>query len=435
MKKVLLISYHFPPDSEVGGLRIQKYAKYLPLYGWTPIVLTVDHKYYPDKDFQRLNDVNCIVSRTSVLPGMRDIYLGLKRITLQRAKPERQKKNGSSSSITEPRESTMSLWKKFLLNLIWLPDDRTGWIIPALTRGITLARKNKIDAIVTTSPPHSVQLIGLLMKIVMQKRWIVDFRDPWNIPMGGDAGFFRNMNGWLESTVVRNADLVVTATEQVREYLIGSYPSLGAEKFICIPNGYDLDDFRNRKVPTSGLFEISYIGDFYLGRSPETYLQAVSELIRDGIIDKNKIRLRFVGKVRYYQDRPLEDILSALGIHDVSEIMDIVPYQSAIEYMLSSAVLVVISPQNFMQPMKAFEYMASGSYVLAFTPAGSLADLVNRYSKGFVVDDLEGAKKAIQSCYDGFIRNINNSIPAPELNDYVLSFERRNLTRRLSECL
>ena len=101
-----------------------------PLYGWTPIVLTVDHKYYPDKDFQRLNDLDCIVSRTSVLPGMRDIYLGL------------EKDNSAASQTGEAKEKrklvlhyrtyarvTMSLWKKFLLNLIWLPDDRTGYSV------------------------------------------------------------------------------------------------------------------------------------------------------------------------------------------------------------------------------------------------------------------------------------------------------------------
>ncbi len=439
MKKVLIVSYHFPPDSEVGGLRAQKYAKYLELYGWMPIVLSVDDKYYPVKDYERIKDVHCPVSRTSVWPGIQDCYRKMK-IVCSRVLPG-EKSEASPESLLQIQDRKISGLKNWILNFMFLPDDRTGWIFPALFRGIKLVRHHHIDTIMTTSPPHSVQLIGLFLKKILRKRWVIDFRDPWFLLQKVKPGPFLGIHKWLEEVTVRNADMVITATEVVRKDLLESYPDIEQEKIVCIPNGYDLDDFRRERKKT-GYFVMSYIGEFYLGRSPELYLRAVSDLIREERIDINQIRLRFIGKVQFIKERKLQDVLAEQNLAGISEIQEIVPYAKAIDYMLSSDVLIVISPQHSVQPMKAFEYMVSGAHIIAFTPPGALADLINNYPKGVVVglDDYENAREAILSCYNDYLNDRSSGNhgaldPETELPDTILEYERRNLTRRLSQYL
>jgi len=436
MKRVLIISYHFPPDSEVGGLRAQKYAKYLPLYGWTPVVLSVIPKYYPVLDLERSKDIKCSVNRTHVLPGIRNTYLALKQLLTFR-KQDKINPDRNQECIRHLRDRKLRGLKRYALYFTWFPDDKTNWIIPALIKAVYLVWRHEIDTIMTTSPPHSVQITGLILKKTIRKRWVIDFRDPWAMEQKEMPKIFARANKWLERISVRNADIVVTATESVRQYLIKTNPAAIPEKVVCIPNGYDLEDFQKRLDKRTDHIIMSYIGEFYFGRSPRVFLKAVSELLEMGLIDRKKIRLRFIGKVShidgYYY---LDDLAKELHLSDIVEIRDYVPYREAVHNILSSDLLIVISPQNFMEPMKVFEYMASGAYVLAFTPPGALADIVNQYAKGFVVglNDLEKTKECILTCCRALSNRMETEKRA-EPDDYVLSFERKALTKRLTQYL
>ena len=443
MKKLLLVSYHFPPDAEVGGLRVQKFAKYLPLYGWEPFVLSVDERYYPLKDFERVKDVNCKVFRTKMMLNPRQTYTALKSLISFATRKKGNSTEGSSAVIDEGavelRERSVSGLKRFILSLLWLPDDRTGWILPAVIRGQVLIKKYRIETLMTTSPPHSVQIIGYLLKRITGCRWVIDFRDPWTLVLEKKRGGVNTIQRWLEAKVIHHADVVITATDFVREYYLRVYPDLPREKFICVPNGFDLEDMvlaKTRNPVKDEKLTISYLGEFYVGRSPEVFLRAVSDLVRNGKIPLGQLRLRFIGKVRHFGRKDLEVLLSELGLSSITDIIDQVPHTKALEYMADSRVLLVFSPNPFMQPMKVFEYMASGAFVIAFTPPGALADLVKGYSKGIVVDedDLEGAKMAVLRCYDMFVHSEGRERDlSQEMDESVLVFERKNLTQQLAK--
>ncbi len=436
-KKILIITYHFPPDSDVGGLRVQKYAKYLPLYGWNPLVLTVKETHYPVKDYARMADVTCEVHRTGLLPGLRDLYLMTKEAAGRFLRPLKGRGRAPSGETAPPPANVMGTGlRKLILSLMWLPDDRTGWIVPAVLRAVQIARSHRLDAIMTTSPPHSVQVTGLILKFILRRRWIIDFRDAWSLAVSESV--FSGAEEWLERMAVKHADQVITATDSVRSYLTGKYPDLPPGKFVCIPNGFDREDFKLVRPRTDQFFTISYIGDFYYGRSPETYLRALSELIREERLDRKKIRLRFIGKVRQIGARPLQDMLSEFGLQKSASVEDVIPYTQSIQRMLSSDILMVVSPQTFMQPTKAFEYMACGAYILAFTPPGALADLIKGYPKGCVIglNDVAHAKEAIMKCYERSLRPgapspAEHEAPGVDLSDY----ERKNLTGKLARCL
>jgi glycosyltransferase involved in cell wall biosynthesis len=443
MKKVLIIAYHFPPDAEVGGLRPLKFAKYLPLYGWEPLILSVGEKYYPLKDPERNNSINCEVFRTKVFWSPREAYLKIKALIqfVSGKAKKSQPANGPSAGTVELMDRSGSRLRRFILSLLWLPDDRTGWIIPAVINGFKLIKKYNIKTVMTTSPPHSVQIIGLLLKKIVHFRWVADFRDPWSLQLRDEQKFLCRIQRWIEKKVISNADVILTTSEVINRDYIRAYPALFAEKFIYIPNGFDLEDFnlvRSKIDRKEGNFVISYLGEFYSGRTPEVFLRAISDLLKNGMISVEKLQLKFMGRVRYFGTKSLEDLVSELQLSSVTEITDQVRYLKAIEYMVKSSVLLIFSPQPWALTTKVFEYIASGAYIIAFTPPGALADLVNKYPRGIVVspDDMEEAKKAVIFCYDNFLKFEGNEVRKPlETEDILRDFDRKNLTEKLSRYL
>ena len=233
MKRVLIISYHFAPDARVGGLRAQKFAKYLPIFGWQPVVLTVNEKYYPIKDMERCNDVSCEVVRTGKFASLRESYLKIKKIIV-RLRDIKNASNQHPKTIVENQlelsNKSMSRLKKFILSFFWLPDDQTGWIVPAVIKSLKLIKKNNIKTVMTTSPPHSTQIIGLLLKKITNCRWVVDLRDPWcqfpGIKKNVSTNFFNKIELWLEKKVIENADVVILNTDVVMQRYVETFTTL-----------------------------------------------------------------------------------------------------------------------------------------------------------------------------------------------------------------
>lgn len=444
-KSVLIVSYHFPPDSEVGGLRAEKFAKYLPSFGWTPSVLTVRDQYYGTIDRERGVGINCDVVRTGMLSSPRGAYLKIKSlIRFVKCKLNIEvanRLNRSDDATLELGERNIPRLRRNLISLLWIPDDRIGWIYPAVRRGLQMMKDREIDTVMTTSPPHSVQFIGLILKNISKKRWVVDFRDPWSLSFQSERNFYARVNRWLERKVVENADLVIVATEDMTKGYQAAYESKEPKKFICIPNGYDPEDLKEVKLRhkrKSDKFTISYLGEFYIGRTPECFLQAVSNLIKGGYIPKEHLLIRFIGKVRTAGKKSVKDLVEKQGLSSVVQIIDPVPYHSAIDYMINSDVLLVFSPQTYALTTKVFEYMAAGAWVIAFTPSGALADLVRQYPKGMVIDydDVEGGKEALMACYkdftDGKAKHADNDAALGEL---LSRYNRKNLTEELAKYL
>jgi glycosyltransferase involved in cell wall biosynthesis len=234
---------------------------------------------------------------------------------------------------------------------------------------------------------------------------------------------------------------VIVATEVVKKSYAEKFCGAVAEKFVCVPNGYDSEDFKialkNRTIKPDKL-KISYLGEFYFGRTPEVFLQAVSDLIREGHVSREKISIKFIGNVRNIGRKSLESLVQKLDLSSLTEIIEPVPYHKAIECMVSSDVLLVFSPQAFFQPTKVFEYMFAEAWVIAFTPSGALSDVVRQYPKGIVVDynDVEGAKKALMVCYGKFAEgNAKKGENVTGWRELLARYDRKNLTGELAKYL
>lgn len=410
IKKILLISYHFPPSTEVGGLRIAHFARYLPEFGWQTTVLTVKDEYIEKRDRQKQGELESMkIYKAGRLPTTSDLYLGIKKrlggwVRKRSASDARAKADSRLPRGLDPGPETVGQkLRRYLLSFMTLPDPYRNWTLPALIAAVRLIRRERIDCILTSCPPYSVHLVGLMAKWLTGVRWVADFRDPW-MTACSKALYFTcdaslGVERWMERSVVKNADLVAANTERLYEAFRKAYPSLPADRFACITNGYDGRLFSKiMHLDKEKVFTIIYTGTLYFGRTPEPVFRAVQELIQEGRIQLESIRFRLVGHCRSVEGRSIDEVISQYHLKEVVEVLDPVPYVRAIEMIRQSHLALLLAPnQPYQIPAKAYDYMGIGTKILAIAEEGATADLIRSTGVGgaFSPSDIEGIKKFV----------------------------------------
>lgn len=447
-KKILIISYHYPPDLAVGAIRPSKFVEYLPGFGFKPTVLTVKEKYYEQLDCDQIERVRKDnVLRTIKIPNFRDVYMCVKRYLIKNAllKPPKDLSNTKDScAIDDAAETSIERLKRYFSSLVvWLPDDRTGWIIPAVLKGLRLIQCRKIDSIYTTGPPHSVHIIGLLLKLLTGKKWVADFRDPWIVSQ--KPAFVRSklsdvIEKWFVYKVVSNSDSVVSVTPEMTAEFQKTYPEITPEKFITIYNGYDseeLQEFIGLKKYKKITF--TYAGSFYYGRDPELFLRALRDIIDEKKISDDKIEVKFIGDCRYLNEKSIEKMVEQIGMTKIVRFIDPIPRLEAFAEMAKSHVLLLLAPDQPLQiPGKLYEYMGLNAYILAVCGPGATANILKQYKKAYVVPP--NNKKEL---YESISTIFNILINSNQITNYPLApnneskniYERSYLTKKLTQLL
>ena len=423
MKKVLIITYYWPPSGGAGVQRWLKFAKYLPQYGWQPVVLTVDPQYasYPQVDESLLGEVSphCLVHTTRSF----ELYNLYKWVTGKKQVPF----GGFADSSHESRLQRLS---KFLRGNLLLPDPRRGWNRWAYRRAVELIREHQIDTVITTSPPHSTQLIGLKLRRRLSVRWIADLRDPWT-----DIYYYHQFRHTplalaydrrCERRVVEQADKLITVSEDVKRLLAAKTPMNLKEKIAVIPNGYDHTDFEGLSVESEPRTVITYTGTI-----SEAYdIDALTGALR-GLDEhlKGRLLLRFVGNLPASVDARFR----ATGI--AMELTGYVSHARSVEYLLRSDLLLLVIPRvknnGGILTGKFFEYLASRCPILAIGPTdGDLAAIMQQTRCGriFAYDDTPGMRQYLLQLLQG---------PAPEMTDgkAALRYSREQLTGNIVNLL
>jgi Glycosyltransferase Family 4 len=444
-KKILLISYHFPPSAEVGGLRAANFVRQLPRFGWEPFVLTLKDDYLEKKDDEKLKYVGSVkISKAGRMPTLSPIYLGLKRIALRlfRHLNATASISGSGSRPAMPpgrmAETLSQKLRRYILSFLSLPDEQRNWMWPAVFQAVRLIRREKIDCILTSSPPYSVHLVGWVLKCLTGVRWIADYRDPWMT--GGSKRMYvtcaasLKIERWLEWKMVQKADLVVANTEMLCEAFKKAYGSRLTDRFICITNGFDGEFFSSfGHVEKDKVFTIIYTGTLYFGRTPEPVFKAVHELIEEGRIDAHAIRIRLVGQCQFIDGRPIDGMVQEYRLGGIVEVLESVSYSRAIEMVKQSHLALLLAPnQPYQIPAKAYDYMGTGTTILAMAEAGATRDLVHSTKAGaaFSTSDTAGIKEFI-------VRSLN---PAGEFaqtgkNGALAEYEIQSIARCLAQQL
>ncbi|MDR0544218.1 MAG: glycosyltransferase family 4 protein [Odoribacteraceae bacterium] len=418
-KKVLVITYYWPPAGGPGVQRWLKFASYLPGFGYDPIILTVDpdKAEYPVRDDSLQKEVSPQrrIYRTTT-SGCYGLY---KRLAKARTAPY-------SGFVEEGRPSWKQKISRFIRGNFFLPDARRGWNKHARREATRLIREEGIDTIITTGPPMSTHLIGKRMQRALAVRWIADFRDPWT-----DIYYYnklyptplaRAIDRRYERSVLERADAVITVSHHTRDQFLAKSPAIDPAKCRVIHNGYDRRDFY-RECPKTKGFTITYTGTLAADYTISAFIEAVRELL-----PRSSPELHFVGRVDPLRARELDTLADRVTFHPF------VPHAEAIRWMRRSSVLLLIIPdtpgKHGNLPGKLFEYIGAGTPVLCLGPPDGEAARVLRAScagQTFDYNDKEGIRDFLQDCLD--------APPSPRQIPPPLAYSRQTLTRALADIL
>jgi glycosyltransferase involved in cell wall biosynthesis len=421
--RILIASYHFPPDAAVGALRLAKAARLLPEFGWQPYILTVRDEYREQGiDASRLKGLEGVsIVRTGALPRVIDLLASAKRL-LGGGAPAAGAVAAATAeaSVASPSGETLRqrLTRAFVSLIVRLPDDKKHWSIRAAVDAVTEIRKHRIDWVLTSGPPFSGHFIGLVAKLFTRAKWIADFRDPWLELLAERYPSTRTrlsdrIEGWMEAAVMSGADKIAVTTERMRTAMSSRYPRLPQSKFVCIPNSIDTASFPAQAADRYDTLTITYAGTLYFDRTPEPLFKAVQKLIESGTARRGDIRIKLLGNCRQIEGVDTLSIADRYGVRDEVEIVDRVPYQEALRIMQRSHLLLTLAPERhrLVIPAKIFDYLGSGSKILALAEPGATADLMEETQCGrcFSERDIDGIRDYLASLLkDGSFKSLRN---------------------------
>ena len=426
MKRVLIITYYWPPSGGSGVQRWLKMSKYFPENGWQPVIYTAEDAEYPVEDLSLEKDVTPeaeILRRKIVEPySFYKKFLGIKKDEKIKAGFINEGKKKSSW------KENLSVW---LRGNLFIPDARCWWIKPSINFLRKYLEKNPVDAIISTGPPHSMHLIAKELHKKFNIPWIADFRDPWT-----DIDFFSELkltkrslkkHHDLQYQVLTEADKVVTVGWDWAKGLEGH----GAKDVEVITNGYDFNiEEKSTNVKLSSDFTMSHVGIVGAARNAVCYWEALGEIIKeDNIKDFSKLlKIRLIGQV----DNSVIESIKKNNLENNVEIIPYIPHEKVIAEQSSSQVLLLFinnSPNaKGIMTGKIFEYMASGRPIFAIGPTdGDTAIILDKTKSGFIVDfdDKDGMKNAIIDLFNKYKENqlITNK------NEVVENYSRRALAK------
>jgi len=389
----LYLAYFLPYRSGTGvpgAKRVERMVRYLPFAKHH--ILGVDHGD-PAPDVGRLpQNVEITTARES---RYFDAIAAIKRkLTGARARPDQEAQQGGGTASPGDgtvKEGRWAVIKDNCSAMLTYPDFAYGWLGPAVRRGMRICRREKIDVVFATGMPWTALIVGMVLKRLLRVRLIVDFRDPWvDNPFIEKPASQHCMDRFWEARVVAAADLVVLNTETLLSAFKQRYPRY-AEKMLCVPNGYDPQDFagiRPKRVESSEHeFQIVHTGFLYLKRDPLPVLHALAKVRDKGL--GNHVRFVHVGKLWLSYD--VDEVCRRLGVDGLVRWKGEVSYEEALGYMAGADALLLIQQGTTTQvPSKFYEYVFFKKPIIAITEAnGALADRIRSYPLGWVFTELE----------------------------------------------
>jgi glycosyltransferase involved in cell wall biosynthesis len=434
-RRMLFIAYHFPPSAAIGGQRVVNFARGLEAANWSPYVLTLRDEDVEHLDRGRVDQIAGLpVAKVRQLPTTFDaVSACVKSLRGRGSRPGQPAAGAARQSEGRPgAEGISRKLRRYLLSMLALPDFQRGWLLPAALRAIQTVRRERIGWIMTSCPPYSVHLIGLMVKLFTGARWVADFRDPWMTTgskrLYPTSALSKKIEGWLERQVMVRADVVTFNVDRLRRAYQGRYADVPPEKFVFIPNGIAAPtETRTPPARKYDAFTLSYTGALYVGRSAEPVFQAIAQLIENGSIKREAIRVKLVGHCREMNGVPTATIVSRYGLDSNVEVLDPVPQREAQDIIRQSHLALLLAPNlPYQIPAKVYDYLGAGTRILAIAEEGGTADLVRDtdFGKAFPSDDVEGMAQFI---YQEFTAQAT----APDHAAVLARFDVKRLTADL----
>jgi glycosyltransferase involved in cell wall biosynthesis len=423
LKKVLIISYYWPPSGGSGVQRWLKFVKYFREFGIEPIVLTIDPAFatFPNHDYSLLKEI----------PEGIEIHTTQASSPFELYKKVRKKDAPQAGFSGEKKTGLVDKAMRFIRGNFFIPDARIGWNKFALEKAKELIQLHNIDSIVTTSPPHSTQLIGLELKRIFNLHWLADLRDPWTEIYYNQelfrTSFAKKKDYNLEQLCLKNADKIVVVSEDIKRHFGANRKEI-LDKIHVIPNGFDETDFNNNLgqknvIPNSnsGNKIISYVGNLGEQYPVEGFLEAFAEIVKKD----SDWKLHFVGNCH----NGVKTLVVNLNLSKSVVFVPYVNHSEAIDFMIKARILLLIIPEiennKGILTGKLFEYLATGNPILNIGPKdGDAAAILKENAISVTLNPSEK-----QELID-FILNSSPTNTPRNLSEH--KFSRRNLTGEIA---
>ena len=434
-KKVLMVSYFFPPGGGSAVQRPLKFVKLLPVYEWKPYVVTIGRKKQPF-DHSLVKEVPKGISVNGAF-SLDPMNLNL----ILREKYDR-KNIGKISYIFF--KAILKIYSMIYYRMV-IVDWYDGWVPFGFKKGKGIINKEDTDLIYIHGQPFSSFVIGFLLKKFTGKPLVIDYDDSWTTSV-----YAKNTKGvkqWirrsLEYKTLKIADRVLSVKRETIKGIREKFPGIDEDKFEFIPNGYDPEDFLNLEKKKQSKFTITYTGRLSekFCYSPESFLYALGELIREKKILKDEIQVVFTGTVSSNYQIRLQDSVRRLDLERVINFTGFVSHKECIKYLMDSDILLLIieslKGREFSYefsgsvPAKIFEYIYTGVPILAIVPPGFEADLIRKTATGFIAEpnNVNAVKELLYELYRNYKEGTLKIEPdREEINKY----DRRVLTEKLS---
>ena len=447
-RRVLVIAYHWPPDTSIGAIRPVKLVAQLKAHGWEPIILTVNERYYEQVD-TKLTDsaAGSIMIRTRCLPNFPRLYVAMRRFLAKLFVRSTEPSPAQGEAGVKKQDVTGSGrggdLRRIFLSIMNMPDEHIGWLPFGLWQALKAVRKYHVTCMISTGPPFTAHIVALLTRVLSRVVWIADFRDPWFMLEGRSSEATSGVSNWMnkriERAVVHCADRVVCVTPFMTQWYRTHYPELPSSHWETITNGFSAGEFEAvAGVPLSAKFTISYLGSIEYERTPELVFQAVRDLCQEGLMQREDVAIRLVGKCHEVLGRPMTELIATYMLSDIVTVVRAVPRHEALKEMRQAHVLLLLATNQKLQiPGKAYEYIGAGRRILAITePEWSTADVIRSIGGAVVAQgDVREMKRVLENWYGEYRCGLDTRGKSFELGAKALEFEWSRLGARYAQIL
>lgn len=420
MKRVLFITYFWPPSGKASLHWPLFIIKHLPKFGWQPSVLTVDEDSFSHKDESLLVEVP---ENLEVIKSAANEPFDLYRKFLGKKSDSPLVASETISLTNTGLRHRLAIWIR--MNL-FVPDARIGWYFSAVSSARKLLSQKKIDAIVSVGPPHSSHLIGKKLSKEFSIPHVPVLIDPWV-----DIIYYKNfkrsaptlsLDNYFERTTLDNAKGIVFVTQSTREDYIKKYPWIEKKSHVLYW-GYNEESFENiqHKRSEDGTEIILHAGNIFDYQNPIGFWKNVKQEIDNG----RKLRLRFIGTV----SPEIKNAIASAGLTDFTEYKGFLPYNEVVQEMMNASYLLVCATEKRHVPGKLFEYLRTGNKIIAFGDDNrEVAEILQRANAGKIFSYQDNNSDIFRQT------DTLNPIKSDPLN-YSREIIARDLTKLLEEIL
>lgn len=420
MRKVLVVSYYFPPMGLSGVQRTLKFVKYLPDYDWSPIVLTTGATNYFAFDETLLCDTEksdlISIYRTEKDPFNFNFF--------------NSKKSKENKLLQYPSWLKQKLFR-MISQSVFIPDSRIRWKKYAIELGNKIIEENPdIRLIFATAPPFTDFLVAKELSQKHNIPFVVDYRDLWldNPQYFFPTPYHKRKALALETSVLKHTSKIFVITRTMKEKMMHRYRFLSYDDISIIPHGYDYEDFEpflNVK-PVQNKLVITHCGLFPDDRTPKYFFKALKKFFEQKPQARSKFEARFVGIMRKNHIK----MIANYGLNDVVTVKGYLPHQEAVKNLMESDVLWMMLRNNIETPGRFFEYIGAAKTMLICVPDGSMKQIAEESNAAFITkpEDIDGIVRALNTIYDLWNQNY---LPIPD-SIFVKQYDRKALTKRLA---